>query len=110
MKISWLQWKSGSSNLLIDRTYSIVALRTFVLAFVLNELLSKRTVFIRTGSERSRRLFLIFDMMHAWGSEENSAQLIQYPHYNYRTGLKNLENYVWIYAPVSDLDQAAVLW
>ena len=39
-----------------------------------------------------------------WGSEENSAQLIQYPHYNCRTGLKNFENYVWIYAPVSDLD------
>ena len=35
--------------------------------------------------------------------------MIQYPNHNYRTGLKNRENYVWICAPVSDLDQAVVL-
>ena len=29
-----------------------------------------------------------------WDSEEDSAQLIQYPNQNYRTGLRNLENYV----------------
>ena len=58
LKISWLHWKSGSSNLLVDRTYSIVALRTFVLAFLSNELLSKRRVFIKTASQR--RLLSIF--------------------------------------------------
>ena len=45
LKISWLHWKSGSSNLLVDTTYSIVALRTFVLAFLSNELLPKRKSF-----------------------------------------------------------------
>ena len=44
----------------MDRTYSIVVSRTFVLAFVSNELLPKRRVFIKTGSDRSRRLLLIF--------------------------------------------------
>ena len=44
----------------MDRTYSIVVSRTFVLAFVSNELLPKRIVFIKTGSERSRRLVSIF--------------------------------------------------
>ena len=39
-------WESGSSNLIVDNTYLIVALRTFVLPFVLNELLPKRRVFI----------------------------------------------------------------
>ena len=34
MKVSWLHWKSGSWNPLIDRTCSVVALRTFVLGFV----------------------------------------------------------------------------
>ena len=29
-----------------------------------------------------------------WDSKEESAQLIQYPNHNYRTGLENLENYV----------------
>ena len=43
----------------MDRTYSIVVSRTFVLAFVSNELLPKRIVFIKTDSERSR-LVLIF--------------------------------------------------
>ena len=46
LKISSLHWKSGSSNLLVYRTYSIIALKTFVLAFVSNELLPKRRVFI----------------------------------------------------------------
>ena len=44
----------------MDRAYSIVVSRTFVLAFVSNELLPKRIVFIKTDSERSRRLVLIF--------------------------------------------------
>ena len=35
--------------MLVDRTYSIVALRTFVLAFASNELLPKRRIFIKTG-------------------------------------------------------------
>ena len=35
-------WKSGSSNLLVERIYSIVALRAFVLASVSNELLPRR--------------------------------------------------------------------
>ena len=43
----------------MDRAYSIVVSRTFVLAFVSNELLPKRIVFIKTDSERSRRLVLI---------------------------------------------------
>ena len=43
-----------------------------------------------------------------WDSEEESAQLIKYPNHNYRTGLKNLENYVWICAHVSDLHQTTV--
>ena len=63
--------------------YSIVALRTFVLAFVSNELLPKRRVFIKTGSQRSKRF-----------CEEDRAQLIQCPNHNYRTDLENLENYV----------------
>ena len=58
LKISWLHWKSGSSNLLVDTTYSIVALRTFVLAFLSNELQPKRRVFIKTGSQK--RLLSIF--------------------------------------------------
>ena len=41
LKISWLHWKSGSSNLLVDRPYSIVPLRKFAFAFVSNKLLSK---------------------------------------------------------------------
>ena len=44
----------------MDKTYSIAVSRTFVLAFVSNELLPKRIVFIKTDSERSRRLVLIF--------------------------------------------------
>ena len=47
----------------MERTYSIVALRTFVLGFASNELLPKRRVFIKTGSERLRRLFSIFSMV-----------------------------------------------
>ena len=49
--------------MLVDRTYSIVALRTFVLAFASNELLPKRRIFIKTGLQRSRRLLSIFPMM-----------------------------------------------
>ena len=45
-----------------------------------------------------------------WDSEEESVQSIQYPNHNYITGLKNLENYVWMCVHVSGLDQAAVLW
>ena len=44
----------------IYRTYSIVALRAFVLAFLSIELMPKRIVFIKTDSEKSRRLLLIF--------------------------------------------------
>ena len=44
----------------MDRTYPIVVSKTFVLAFVSNELLPKRIVFIKTDSERSRRMVLIF--------------------------------------------------
>ena len=44
----------------MDRTYSIAVSRTFVLAFVSNELLPKRIIFIKTGSERSSRLLSIF--------------------------------------------------
>ena len=50
LKISCFHWKSGSSNLLVDRTYSIVALRTFVLAFESNKLLPEGRVLIKTGS------------------------------------------------------------
>ena len=60
MEIFCFHWKSGSSNLLVERIYSIVALRTFVLASVSNELLPKRRVLIKTGSQRSRRLLSMF--------------------------------------------------
>ena len=63
LKISCFHWKTSSSNLLVDRTYSIVALRSFVLAFVSNTLLPKGRVFIKTGSQRSRRLLLMFSMV-----------------------------------------------
>ena len=53
----------------MDRTYSIVVSRTFVLAFVSNELLPKRIVFIKTDSERSRRLVSIFYD----GAQENTS-------------------------------------
>ena len=59
LEIFCFHWKSGSSNLLVKRIYSIVALRTFVLASVSNELLPKR-VLIKTGSQRSRRLLSMF--------------------------------------------------
>ena len=64
MKIFCFHWKSGSSNLLVERIYSIVALRTFVLASVSNELLPKRRVLIKTGSQRSRRLLSMFTRVH----------------------------------------------
>ena len=41
--------------------------------------------------------------------KEDNTELTQYLNQNCRTGLKNLENYVWIFAPVSDLDQATLL-
>ena len=63
LKIVCFHWKSGSSNLLVEITYSIVALRTFVLAFVSNELLPKRRVLIKTGSQRCRKLLSMFFMM-----------------------------------------------
>ena len=56
-------WKSGSSNLLVEIIYSIVALRTFVLAFVSNEFLPKSRVLIKTGSQRCRILLLMFFML-----------------------------------------------
>ena len=67
------------------------------------KLLPKRRVFIKTGLQRSRRLLSIFSIKlrrvrlsvkYTWESEEESEQLIQYPNHDYRTGLKNLENYV----------------
>ena len=54
---------SSSSNLLVEKIYSIVALRTFVLASVSNELLPKRRVLIKTGSQRSRRLLSMFSIV-----------------------------------------------
>ena len=54
---------SGSSNLLVERIYLIVALRTFVLASLSNELLPKRIVLIKTGSQKSRRLLSMFSMV-----------------------------------------------
>ena len=62
LKIFCFHWKSGSSNLLVERTYSKVALRTFVLASGSTELLPKRTVFIGTSSQRSSRLLSMFSM------------------------------------------------
>ena len=56
-------WKNGSSNLLVERTYSVVALRTFVLASVSNEVLPKRRTLIKTGLHRSRRLLSILSMV-----------------------------------------------
>ena len=38
-------------------------MRTFVLVFVSNELLPKRRVLIKTGSQRSRRLLSVFSMV-----------------------------------------------
>ena len=63
LKIFYFHWKSGSSNLLVETIYSIVALRTFVLALVSNELLRKGRVLIRTGSQRSWRLLSMFFMV-----------------------------------------------
>ena len=63
MKIFCFHWKSSSSNLLADRIYSIVAYRTFVLASASNEFLPKRRAFIKTGSQRSRRLLSIFSIV-----------------------------------------------
>ena len=62
-EIFCFHWKSVSSNLLVERLYSIVALRTFVLASVSNELLPKRRVLIKTGSQRSRRLLSMFSIV-----------------------------------------------
>ena len=39
-----------------------------------------------------------------------AVKKIQYPNDNYRMGLKNLENYIWICAATSDLDQVSVFW
>ena len=63
MKIFCFHSKSGLSNLLVEIIYSVVALRIFVLASVANELLPKRRVLIKTGSQRSRRLLSVFSMV-----------------------------------------------
>ena len=47
---------------------------------------------------------------YTWDSEEHSVNLIEYPKHNYKSGLRNTENYIWICAPVSDLDQTTFLW
>ena len=60
MKIFCFPWKNDSSNLLVERIYSIAAFRTFVLVFVSIELLPKRRVLIKTGSQRSTRLLSVF--------------------------------------------------
>ena len=49
--------------------HSVVALRTFVLAFVLNELLPKRRVLIKTGSQKCRRLLSMF----FYGAQESMS-------------------------------------
>ena len=88
---------------------------TLVLAFASNELPSKRRVSViyRDLGECYQSLLwcskeYVFQY-YACDSDEDSVQLIQYPNHNYRMGLKNLENFLLICAPVSDLDQAAVL-
>ena len=43
--------------------YEIVALRTFVLVSVSNELLPKSRLLIKTGSQRSRKLLLMFSVV-----------------------------------------------
>ena len=50
LEIFCFHWKSDSSNVLVERIYSTVALRTSVLACISNELLPKRRVLIKTGS------------------------------------------------------------
>ena len=55
--------KSGSSDLLVEKIYSIVALRTLILACISNELLPKRRVLIKTGSQWSKRLLSMFSMV-----------------------------------------------
>ena len=83
-KICCFHWKSGSSNGLVDSTYSVAALRTIVLAFVSNKLLPKRRVFIKTGLQRYRKLLSMFSMVLRRvrlsviyvGQEEYSAQFI----------------------------------
>ena len=63
MKVFYFYWKNGSSNILVERIYSIAALRTFVLASVSNELQPKRCVLVKTGSQRSRRLLSMFTIV-----------------------------------------------
>ena len=65
MKISWLHWKSSSSNRLVDRTYSIAALITPVSGFASNKLLTKRRVFMKTGSGDLGNCYQYF----LWSSE-----------------------------------------
>ena len=57
MEFFCFHWKSGLSNPLVERIYSIVALRTLS-----NELLPKRRVLIKTVSYRSRRLLSILSI------------------------------------------------
>ena len=130
MKIFCFHWKSGSSNLLVEGIYSIVALKTFVLASVSNELLPKRRVLIKTGSQRSTRLLSVFtrvlrrvrlSITYVEKRRRKCAvDSISKP--QLQNGFKEswklclnlcsckwlLENYVWICAHVSDLNQAAV--
>ena len=116
VKIFCFSWKSGSLNLLVKRIYSMVALRTFVLASVSNELLPKRRVLIKTGSQRSRRLLSIFSVVLRrvrfsviyLGQWRRKCAVDSISNHNYRMSLNNLKSYFSICAHISDLNQAAV--
>ena len=90
MNIFCFHWKSGSSNLLVERIYSIVALRTFVLASVSNELLSKRRVLIKTGSQRSTRHWLnYFTRYFPWSTPHDIFILLRHSLWTLLKGLLN---------------------
>ena len=87
---------------LVETIYSIVVLRTFVLASVSNELLPKRRVLVKTGSQSSRRLLSMISMVlrrvrlsviyaQQW-RRKYVVDLISKP--QLQMGLKNLEDYV----------------
>ena len=63
MKVFYFNWKSGSSNTLVEGIYSIVTLRKFVLTSVSNKLLPKRRVLIKAGLQRSSKLLSMFSMV-----------------------------------------------
>ena len=72
-------------------------MRTFVLAFVSNEILPKRRVLIKTGSQRCRRLLAMFFMVLRrvclsviYMGEWRRKCAVQYPNHNYRMGFKSL--------------------